>query len=124
MKVRLHRDSLRLRLTPGDVEQLVSSGTIRETTRFGPGSELSCVLGLSNDLDQPTASFDSSGISIALPAQMARDWASSDTVGIRHEQPTDAGRHLVILVEKDFECLDEPADPLGETYFPNPKSAC
>lgn len=123
MKVRLHRDSLRLRLTPDDVSRLRKMGEVREATRFAPGSEFACMLRLSDATESPRATFAVSGITVELPTAAASEWASSDAVGIRHEQSTGDGRRLVILVEKDFECL-EAAEGDGETYFPNPKKAC
>jgi hypothetical protein len=124
MKVRLHRDSLRLRLTPDDVGRLTKTGEVREATRFGADNEFACTLRLSETTDFPRAAFAAGGITVELPKAAAIDWADGDAVGIRHEQSTGDSRWLVILVEKDFECLESAGEADAETYFPNPKRAC
>ena len=59
MKLRIRGDSLRLRLTRGEVEALADSGEVRETIHFGP-SALDYVL-RSAAIAAPRASFVDAG---------------------------------------------------------------
>jgi hypothetical protein len=103
MKLRIRGQSLRLRLTRQEVSRLVQSGTLEETTVFGPAPDarLTCFVGLApaNDIN---ASFLNGRIAVTLPADQAAAWAAGEAVGLYAE--TEAG--LKIAVEKDFRCLE------------------
>jgi hypothetical protein len=61
-----------------------------------------------------------------VPLAAALQWANSDEVGMLAEQITPAGP-LLLLVEKDFACL-QPRDPAlredDSDAFMNPNSSC
>ena len=44
-------------------------------------------------------------------------------MGIEGAQPVGGGSTLKILVEKDFVCIDGPADENQDDAFPNPRGA-
>ena len=59
-----------------------------------------------------------------MPIDLVRLLAHTEGGGVRAEQDTGDGHTLVILVEKDFECI---APRLGEPEtdgFPNPRAEC
>ena len=93
MKLRIHQNSLRLRLNRSDVEQFRKTGICAECLRFGSGSQLT---------------------------YMAQEWSGSDQVSLSLNRTDVGGPSLSI--EKDFQCLhrDEtsPSDDLDA--FPNP----
>lgn len=120
MKLRIRGDSVRLRLTRGDVAALVSAGEVVETTRFPGGGTFRYRLSSAADRREIAASVEGTTLSVMLPAALARAWGGSDEVGIRAALPLDDGE-LSILIEKDFPCLtarpgedDSDAFPPGE----------
>ena len=104
MKLRIHRNSLRLRLNRSDVEQLRKTGICAEALRFGPDSQLTYTLETSSHLRVMEARYYQDSIRVLLPIDMAEQWAAgSDQVSLSLRCDDDSGPSL--LVEKDFQCL-------------------
>lgn len=117
MKLRIRGDSLRLRLTRGEVRQLRETGSVVETIHFGAG-ELHYEL-RSADVPAPIARFDGARIEVSLPRAQANAWADGDDVGIATEQALPHGR-LSLLIEKDFRCLAPRDGEDDGDAFPHP----
>ena len=58
---------------------------------------------------------------VQIPTGLARAWAASNDVGMNAEQPVAGRSPLVILIEKDFACL-EPRGDEDKDAFPHPGS--
>lgn len=117
MKLRIRGDSLRLRLTRGEVRSLRETGSVIETIHFGGGAlhyELRAA-----DVDAPVASFDGAQIVVSLPRAQANAWADGDEVGIAATQALDDGT-LALLIEKDFQCLAPRDGEEDVDAFPHP----
>jgi hypothetical protein len=117
VKLRIRGDSLRLRLTRGEVDQLRATDEVRETVRFGPRA-LDYVLRCA-ELDAPRARFEDDAIVVELPRAAAHAWADTDQVGIEAEQALDDGA-LRLLIEKDFKCLAPREGEDDSDAFPHP----
>ena len=104
MKLRIRGDSIRLRLTRGEVEELVAHGAVAETTRLPVGPAFGYQLRADALGRAVTATFEAGVLGVAVPRAAAEAWAASEEVAIRGEVPV-AGVALTILVEKDFPCL-------------------
>ncbi len=122
MKLRIRGNSLRLRLSQGEVNALAVEGRVEDAIAFAPGSRLVYALTVSDDAAAPGARLDGARIEVTLPASAARAWTSSDRVGIEAEQPLDGGAVLRILVEKDFACLAPRKGEDDADAFPNPSA--
>ena len=122
MKLRIRGNSIRLRLTRSEVRRLADNGTVEEWTDFGGGRRFGYGL-RADDVPAPAASFDDRTVLVRLPRDAARRWADGDQVGIEGTQPVGGGATLKILVEKDFVCIDGPADENQDDAFPNPRGA-
>lgn len=125
MKLRIRGNSLRLRLQQSEVRTLAERGMVVDQTCFGHAT-LRCSIERDASLADLRADLEPNFIRIRVPAAQALRWAGSDQVGMLSEQTTPEGP-LVILVEKDFQCL-QPRDPAlreddGDA-FPNPNPAC
>ncbi len=123
MKLRIRGDSLRLRLTRGEIRQLRDTGCVIETIHLGANS-LDYAL-RSADVDAPVASFDERCVTVTLPRAQANAWADGDEVGIAATQvlaPSGsfAGGSLSLLIEKDFQCLAPRDGEQDLDTFPNP----
>jgi len=120
MKLRIHKDSLRLRLNRSDVEQFRETGMCAKSLRFGPGSQLIYTLGISSQLKVMEAQYRQDCIRILVPIEIARRWAASDQIALSLNRLDGSGPAL--LIEKDFQCLHSgersPSDDAEN--FPNP----
>lgn len=126
MKLRILGDTVRLRLSRSEVEQVSSTGRLEQAVHFGdaPGQRLRYALVLDERAESVGATFADGVISVRIPTSQARTWATTDQVGLTGRQPIGAGRTLELLIEKDFKCL--APRPGEEEYdgFANPKSTC
>ena len=118
MKLRILRDSIRLRVTQGEVARLGAGESVVETTSLGQGAEFEYALSPGNS-DAMTASMGDRRLTVTVPAGALSAWAAGDAVGV--DCPTDV-KGPSILVEKDFACLSpRDGDDDVDTY-PHPKS--
>jgi hypothetical protein len=122
VKLRIHGNSLRLRLNQAEVAQFSKTGFIEEAIEFGPGARLAFSLESQSGVDTPQALFEDSWIRIQIPTTRAENWVTSDLVGVAAEQPLGAGKHLSIMIEKDFKCMHGPV-PEDPDAYPNPLAA-
>jgi hypothetical protein len=120
MKLRIRGNSLRFRLTRGEVAELVRAGSLEETVQFASGSRLIYSLRIGAEAANPVAALDGARITVALPAGPAKLWAESEEVGIYSPASAD----LEIVVEKDFKCLEPRPGEDQSDAFDNPKAAC
>src|SRR5271168_1983754 len=123
MKLRIKGNSIRLRLGQSEVRRLAIEGTIEETTVFGHSKEecFGYAVVASPELEYVSASYSCRRIVIRIPTAVIHRWAESDEVSIRAVQRTTGENDLLILIEKDFECIDAPSDESQEDAFPHPR---
>lgn len=122
MKLRIHENSIRLRLTQKDVAQFRSSGRVDAALYFAPGRVLSYSLENLPDVSEVSVDFDGRAIRVLIPTPIAIHWTDSHDVGIQASQPTGEGLRLDLLIEKDFQCLHRTAEQDLDAY-PNPLAA-
>ena len=126
MKLRIRGDSLRLRLSQGDVGRLVEEGLVASTTHFAPGAEgrLGCLLVADAAAVVLAAELEPRTIRVRMPIDLVQLLADTEEVGVRAEQDAGDGRTLTILVEKDFECIAPRVGEPESDGFPNPRAEC
>jgi hypothetical protein len=119
VKLRIHRNSLRLRLNRSDLEKFRKTGVCAECLRFGSGSQLTYTLETSSRLTEMEVLYRQDCIRVLLPLEVAQEWSGSDKVSLSLNR-TDGGPFL--LIEKDFQCLhrDETSPNDNVDAFPNP----
>lgn len=122
MKLRIKGNSIRLRLTKTDVENLIAKGLLEESTSFG---ESKFVYGLhrSDDVRDLVAEFRANKITVFIPSSFIKDWDVNDKVGFDANMKLNGTDSLYILVEKDFKCLDETVKDQSDN-FENPSLKC
>jgi hypothetical protein len=98
MKLRIQGNSLRLRLSEKDVNQIRAKEPITEKLSFGEASELIYSLDSSPDFNSVRASFDGRSVRVFVPEKTLLAWAHSEAVSIQN----DRSEQLSILIEKDF----------------------
>ncbi|MEK6247473.1 MAG: hypothetical protein N2C12_04790 [Planctomycetales bacterium] len=122
MKLRIRDNSIRLRLTRGEVDSLRADGLVKARTEFPAGHEFGYELESSPASVQPDASFSDRVITVRVPEAMALAWALTEQVSMEGEQFLDDGGKLTILVEKDFTCLAPREGEDESDMFPNPQA--
>lgn len=128
MKLRILGDSLRLRLSQGEVAAFAKDGRIAETVRFGPSGRVIYALEHAEDVATMHASFEGTvehaSVVVRLPSTVARAWAGGEEISLRADQGLDGDDVLSLLVEKDFKCV--VPRPGEEQYdgFPHPTGKC
>lgn len=120
MKIRIKGASLRLRLSRPEVDTLIGEGEIMETTPF-PNASLQYVLRKSQEGISVDASLSDNVITVLVPAALIAGWNVDDRVGFEANVPLPGGNSLYVLIEKDFQCLDNTIEDQSQNY-PNPKS--
>ena len=121
MKLRIHGNSVRLRLTRSEVARFAETGYISETLDFGSMGKFSYRVTATEDFTFRCI-YDISGIGIKVPCNLAHEWASSDRVDMSGELPLDNGNTLHVTVEKDFQCIHKDSDFNSDAYL-NPLAA-
>jgi Family of unknown function (DUF7009) len=120
VKIRIRDNSIRLRLTRGEVDAIFDSGVVKSKTGFPGGRYLSYALESSPACVQPAAFYSDNGIRVCLPEKGVATWATTEQVSIEGEQTLDDGNTLSILVEKDFACLAPRPGEDESDMFPHP----
>ncbi|MDA1027520.1 MAG: hypothetical protein O3B41_00485 [Bacteroidetes bacterium] len=116
MKIRIHDNHLRFRLSEAEVADLLSSGSISSEMVVGhsilgfsiylTGSS-GGILDAGPDKVNPTVELDHSYIKVEFPRFWTEDWFSNNIVGFEFDvvQPGHPNRDaLTIIVEKDYPC--------------------
>ena len=118
MKLRIKGDSLRLRLTRGEVGQLASDGQLTESMHL-PAATLTYAVRSDPAVDSVSAELIESRLTVVIPAEQIQSWAHSEQVSLQGQTGP-----LRILVEKDFACL-QPRDGEDDAdAFPHPGQDC
>lgn len=118
MKLRIHKNSIRLRLSQPEVDKIGQGQDITENLETGLGWENDfsyCLrpIEFSGDIG---VEFEQNTLKIYLPMQQAVTWATTDEIGISHV----TGNRIAILIEKDFQCLHKRAGEDESQNFPHP----
>jgi hypothetical protein len=126
MKLRILDDSLRLRLSQGELERLRTLGRVEAAIGFGPGPEHRLVYALVIDpaAQRIGATLTGREIVVHLPGAAAHAWLASDEVGLHAEQSLGPDRSLALAIEKDFKCLEPRPGEEGYDGLPNPRASC
>lgn len=123
MKLRIRGNSVRLRVTRTELERIAAGEAVTETTDFGGGQRLKYRLVSDHDATGIGAAFEAGVVTVTLPAPVADEWASTDSVSLGADQSAGAGESLSILVEKDFQCLAPREGEDESDMFPHPEAA-
>lgn len=121
MKLRIKGNSLRLRVSRSELARLARGNRVQETICFSaqPDAKLTYALELGESSTETTVRYEPQEVTVQIPPELARQWQSSDLVGLSNTTDLGPAGVLSILVEKDFACLDGN-DADNDDTFPNP----
>lgn len=122
MKLRIRDNSIRIRLTQSEVDQLSKQGFVTAKTGFPDGRDFGYSLESSPASVTPEAFFSDSVITIRVPESEVLAWSSSSQVSMSGSQALEDGETLDILVEKDFACLAPREGEDESDMFPHPSA--
>lgn len=117
MKIRIHRSSVRWRLSRTDVEALRAHGVVEERVALG-GRSLGFRLEVRSAGSPGGASFDGSDVVYRISAKQARLVTATDEEGFEESLPQPDGSAVGMQVQKDYACLHKRRDE--SDTFPNP----
>jgi hypothetical protein len=120
MKIRIKDNSLRLRLSQTEVQELSQTGQVRAKITFSPQVALVYEV-QSTTAETLSSSYQENCISVFIPKAIISNWANSNEVSIQAEQLISEKEQLSVLVEKDFKCLSDRPGENEADLFPHPK---
>ena len=117
MKLRIQDDSLRLRLSRGDLRTLDETGAVEATMHVAPGAVLRYIFRAA-EVSHLGAEVEGATVTVSVPREWVDGWEEDAHVGFEGTQDAGDGRTLRLLVEKDFDCLHKRPDETD--LFPHP----
>jgi hypothetical protein len=122
MKLRIRGNSVRLRLTRGEVARFAEKGLVEEAIEFGfaPPRRLIYALQTVATAEKVGAAFDDNRLSVSIPKLEAEKWTSTNQISIEARQSLGDDKYLRILIEKDFACLETRLGEDESDAFPHP----
>ena len=123
MKLRIKRNSLRLRVSRSEVTKFLMVADLEETVRFGPEASAKLTYALQQEPSAHALSirYTENKVAILVPLHQAIAWGVTDQVEIARDINLGDAGTLSVLIEKDFACLDG-SDEDNRDAFPNPNA--
>ena len=121
MKLRIKGDSLRLRLTQGEMRTLAERGEVEDRISFPGGAALRYRLRVDHENGEISANYGSNLIDILVPSPLSERWCGTDLVTLSASQATGSGE-LRIILEKDWACLAPREGEDESDNFRHPES--
>ncbi|WP_326987587.1 DUF7009 family protein [Chryseobacterium sp. MP_3.2] len=123
MKIRIKGNSVRLRLTKTDVQNLKDKGIVEEKTNLGTEEIFKYSLVVDENVSALSAEFQANKITVLLSKTEAEILTETDEITIEGIQDNGEEKGLFLLVEKDLQCLDTTSEDQSDMYE-NTKMHC
>ncbi|WP_345058652.1 DUF7009 family protein [Hymenobacter glaciei] len=113
MKLRIEDDTLRLRLSQGELDEFAQNGRVEGAVHFGLNPEQRLTYSLERGSERPETMpneepvqihYEPGALTVLVPFVLAKTWVETDQTGFTHNLPLADNQHLRILVEKDLDC--------------------
>jgi hypothetical protein len=121
VKLRIKGDSLRLRLSQGEMRSLAEQGEVEDKVSFPGGAALRYRVRVDKENQQISGSYASNLIDVLIPRTQAERWCGTDLVTLSASQPPGTGE-LRLVLEKDWACLAPREGEDESDNFPHPSS--
>ena len=125
MKLRLTKNSIRLRLSQSEIKRFAEKGSVQEELRIGTGLDQSLLYCLARTGAEKsvTAILADNRLTVKIPKGQANEWCETEQVGIEASQSVAGREPISILIEKDFACLTPRHGDDDKDSFPHPKAS-
>jgi hypothetical protein len=120
MKLRIRGNSIRIRVSKPELDQIAEAGSAEDKVQFAPAAELRYRVDV-KETGAVEAEFRDSLIRVIVPRKDLDRWVAPEQVSIEGRQAIGDGTHLRILVEKDYTCLAPRGDEDDSELFANPQ---
>ena len=121
MKLRILNNSIRLRLSQTEVNEIATGNEVRSETQFGTNGSTLIYIFKKSSSDKFQAELSGQEIIISAPGPIVDTWVKTDQVSMEGQQTIDDHSLLRILIEKDFKCLTDRPHEDESDLFPNPE---
>jgi hypothetical protein len=121
VKLRIKGDSLRLRLSQGEIRALTERGAVEDRISFPGGAALRYRLRVDDKNNVISANYESNIIDILVPQALSDRWCGTDLVTLSATQPVGGGE-LRLVLEKDWACLAPREGEDESDNFPHPEA--
>ena len=116
MKLRIRGNSIRLRLTRGEVERIAHGETIEEIVDLFPMPFAYSLV--PREAVKIEAVFDGGSLSVTVPEHQAANWAKGEEVGME-----EVSGGVRLLIEKDWACVKPRADEDESDMYEHPEAS-
>ncbi len=123
MKIRIKDNSIRLRLTKTDVDDLRNKKSIDSKTVISFSEIFQYRLEVSSEVKNISGQFKNGKITVSISSKMAEILTETNEITVKGEQENGEKEKLFLLIEKDLQCLDETVEDQSDMYE-NPNSVC
>ncbi|MBF8456840.1 hypothetical protein IV494_06545 [Kaistella sp. G5-32] len=123
MKIRIKGNSIRLRLTKTDIQNLKEKGIVEEKTIIGTQEIFKYSLVIDEKISTISAEFQANKITVFLSKNEAEILTETDEITVDGSQNNGEEKGLFLLVEKDLQCLDITREDQADMYE-NTKTHC
>ncbi|MBK7224865.1 MAG: hypothetical protein WAS56_10030 [Saprospiraceae bacterium] len=125
MKLRFSKNSVRLRLSKGEIDYLSKNGNIYEHIQFGPSTEQLFTYCIEQvDSQKYSFSINEKRATVFMPKTECVEWCNSDTIVGKDATLDFETGSFYILLEKDFQCLTPRKNEDESDNFENPNKSC
>jgi hypothetical protein len=127
MKLRIKGNSLRLRVSPSEVQRLLKHDCLEETIHFGQQANAKLTYALQQEpaVSKLTVQYMENRVAVLIPTDQVNRWGFTDQVGIAEDISLGELGALAVLIEKDFACLDRSEEENQDTFAnPNAGARC
>lgn len=120
MKLRIRGNSVRIRVSKPELDQIAEAGSTEDKIQFAPANELRYRVDVKAS-GPVEAEFRGSLLRVIVPRKEVDRWLEPEQVSIEGRQAVGDGTHLRILVEKDYTCLAPRTEEDDTELFINPQ---
>lgn len=121
MKLRIYKNSVRLRLSQTEVKLIGEGKPVEESLVFPGGQVFSYLLHAMDTEHNISVQFVKNTLRVSVASPLAASWAHSEQVGLEATLENTDNGDLFILIEKDFQCLHKRPSEDESDNFPNPE---
>ena len=104
MKLRIHGNSLRLRVSEADLAGLRWKGRLEYWMGLGPGRRFTYSIEAGGNAERITALYESDSLTVLMPREWIERWGPDGDVRFESMQDIDGDQQLHIVVEMDMPC--------------------
>lgn len=102
MKLRLEKETVRLRLSPDEIRKLKSENTIAEKISISKVNGFSYSIKISEHHETCSMDFRDNSLEVCIPDTLADKWLNSKQIAIKETVETDRGNIIVLVIEEDL----------------------